>query len=473
MKKTIVLIISAILILLAVPVAFIIIGFGLPAQYGKTYYAELGQMYDRVKNTEGKRIIVVGGSAVAFGLRSDLVEKEIRDYAVCPFGLYGAIGTKAMIDLSKVGIREGDLILLAPEQGSQSLSMYFSGEIMWRAADSNMSMLRHIGGDNRSSMVGSFIGYSAKKFEYWKNDTAPSPSDVYSIDSFDENCMMIYERDHNIMPSRYDSNDSVSYNESILSLDFANYVNEYNKYVKDKGATLLYAFTPVNALSISRDTNVEIVDYFYNYLSETLDCEILGDPNNYIMDYDWFYDSNVHCNSAGAVVYTRKLVNDIKAYLEITEPTTIDIPEKPIVPDESGVDGNNEDAGCFNYEAAAGGVRVTGLSAAAIGKTSLTVPMSINGKAVVSFSASVFVDNRTIENVYLQNNIRTIEDGSFSGCIAMKRLYLLHDSAARCTVNRGLLDGASFKVYVPSALVSEYATSYFWSNYGHIIVGFY
>ena len=50
-------------------------GILLPAQYDETYYGELAQMYSKLKNTRGKKIVVIGNSNVAFGLDSALAEK--------------------------------------------------------------------------------------------------------------------------------------------------------------------------------------------------------------------------------------------------------------------------------------------------------------------------------------------------------------------------------------------------------------
>ena len=54
--------------------------------------------------TNNKKIVFIGDSAMPFGLRSDLIEEEIPDYKVVNFGLYGSIGTKFMVDLSKSNV---------------------------------------------------------------------------------------------------------------------------------------------------------------------------------------------------------------------------------------------------------------------------------------------------------------------------------------------------------------------------------
>ena len=98
-------------------------------------------MYDRLYETEGKKIVFIGNSALAFGLRTDFIKDELPDYKIVNFGLYGAIGTKAMLDLSKDAISEGDIVIVAPERNDQAQSLFFSAENVWLSMDADFSML--------------------------------------------------------------------------------------------------------------------------------------------------------------------------------------------------------------------------------------------------------------------------------------------------------------------------------------------
>ncbi len=474
MKKKISAILTVAVLVLIIPLSCIITGFALPPQYGATYYAELPDMVNRLKTAEGKRIIVVGNSGVAFALRGDLVERELSGYTVCPFGLYGAIGTKTMMDLSKPHIREGDIVILAPEQLSQSLSLYFSGEHVLPSVESDWGLLTNLDYKNSSSIVGNFSAYLGNKFGYWKSGSAPDPKGVYRHDSFDSNCNMVFERPHNVMPDGVDTNSLISYDKSVFSEDFADYVKEYGELITKRGATLLFGFVPVNASAISPDTTAEDIDEYYDYVSEVTGLELLGSPHNYILEKEWFYDNNVHCNSSGAVVYTRNLVKHLKAYLKDSSKTQIEIPEKPQLPDGETVDGNDAEADCFEYSETDGRLTITGLTQKGGERTELTIPTSFNGKRVTAFSASAFSGNTVIERIILQKNIRSIADSSFNGCTSLKRLYVAKgENPSVCAVYGGLFDGApNCKIYIESSLLSAYATDYFWARYANLMVAY-
>ena len=471
--KKILKIVYVIMALLILPVSMFFTGFATPTQFSETYYGILPKMYRRLQQTEGKRIIVIGGSAVAFGLRGDLIESEIEEYTVCPFGLYGSIGTKVMMDLSRVNIKEGDIVLLAPEQGPQSLSLYFNGEHVWKALDGNYDILINIDYENMGSMIEAYPRYLSQKYEYISTGTAPIPQGVYAASSFNEDLTMTYDRPYNQMAGGFDSVDRVSYAQDVIAKDFIEYANKYNEFVESKGATLLYAFTPVNVMGTKQGTTLEEIDSYYDYLEAQFDFGILGSPHSYLMESGWFYDSNVHVNSAGSVVYTRKLVQDLKLYLEDFSQTKIELPEMPIPPEgETGVDG--KDAALFEYEETQYGYIITALKEEAKTLTSIEIPDFYNGKRVYEFNESVFKDNTAIVEIYIGKNLKSIKPNSFNGCTSLRKL-IMHEEMrpANCTVYEGLFNGTTnCKVYVPQPLVSEYLNDYWWSQYGGYVTSY-
>ncbi len=466
MKRRIVSIFILLLFLLAMPLALAGVGFGLPAQYSKTYYAELPRLFGKLKETEGKKIVVIGNSGVAFGLDPYLVEREVDGYAVCPFGLYGAIGTKAMMDLSRVNIGEGDIVLLAPEQTRQSLSLYFNSEYVWNAVDGNYGLLRYL--RNPGEMVGGFPGFASRKFGYFTQGNAPDPTDVYAVSSFDKNGKMTYDRPYNLLPLGYDGVSRISYDPAVFSPDFAEYVNAFNRFVTGRGATLYFAFAPVNASGIAVGTTSEGIDAYYDAVDALLDCPILGDPHRYIFESDWFYDSNVHMNSAGSEVYTAQLIRDIK--VAVGDPTAVEIvlPEKPQRPAGEEPDDDGPDAAFFTYEESGDGWNITGLTENGRTMSVIRIPDFYHGKKVLSFDETVFAGNDRLEELRLGKYIYGIADRSFDGCINLKRLYVCPDNEpSRCVVYFALLDGApQCRIYVPKERASAYANDYFWSRYG-------
>ena len=91
-----------------------------PPAYSDTFVGALNEKCDRLKEIEGEKIVVVGGSSVAFGVDSALLSRY-TGMPVVNFGLYAALGTKLMLDLSLPHIGEGDIVVISPELDPQTL----------------------------------------------------------------------------------------------------------------------------------------------------------------------------------------------------------------------------------------------------------------------------------------------------------------------------------------------------------------
>ena len=118
MKKTVTKLLLFVLALSLIITPFFVfykINYNKPHIYSKTYYAALVDKVNLLeKNKNNRKIILIGGSNVAFGFNSKILEEEFPKYKVINFGLYAALGTKLMIDLSKEYINQGDLVFVIP-----------------------------------------------------------------------------------------------------------------------------------------------------------------------------------------------------------------------------------------------------------------------------------------------------------------------------------------------------------------------
>ena len=146
-------------------------------QYDNTYLAELKDKISLLKNTKEKKIILVGGSSLPFGIRSDLIEQELPEYKVVNFGLYATLGTKAMMDLSKINIQEGDIVILSPELNDQTYSLYFNPEAVMQALDGFSSYQKYFSIQDNMSILYNYIDFAREKMKY-ADSSMPDPTGI-------------------------------------------------------------------------------------------------------------------------------------------------------------------------------------------------------------------------------------------------------------------------------------------------------
>lgn len=412
---------TALAVILAEQVFFLICGFGLPVQFGDTFMGELKSKYERLKETSGKRIVLVGGSGVAFDCDSALMDDFFPSYEIVNFGMYAGLGTKAVMDLSENYIHEGDIVILSPEQSEQTFSDYFNGEYMWQATDGAFGMLRDLKSENFEAMLGNFPRFALEKLNYVMKGQKPQTDSIYQKKSF--NTYGDIELDtcrENILPNGYDVNQKVRFTEDVVQPEFMDYMNDWAKRLEKKGAVVWYRYCPVNKLSVEDMDDLAAYDVF---LRQKLDFPVIGNPENSLMEAEWFFDTNFHLNQPGKEVNTVQLIRDMKAMLGDDRAVTVELPEKPH--------------------------RTWG-------------DVSAETRIWTAKDSETYQGEETI---VIPENVTQIEDYAFSNCAGLKQIVLEQKDPSKCIVGQHLLDGTGAEILVPQMSVDSYKRNYFWSVY--------
>ena len=412
---------TALAVILAEQVFFLICGFGLPVQFGDTFMGELKSKYERLKETSGKRIVLVGGSGVAFDCDSALMDDFFPSYEIVNFGMYAGLGTKAVMDLFENYIHEGDIVILSPEQSEQTFSDYFNGEYMWQAADGAFGMLRDLKSENFEAMLGNFPRFALEKLNYVMKGKKPQTDSIYQKKSF--NTYGDIELDtcrENILPNGYDVNQKVRFTEDVVQPEFMDYMNDWAKRLEKKGAVVWYRYCPVNKLSVEDMDDLAAYDVF---LRQKLDFPVIGNPENSLMEAEWFFDTNFHLNQPGKEVNTVQLIRDMKAMLGDDRAVTVELPEKPH--------------------------RTWG-------------EVSAETRIWTAKDSETYQGEETI---VIPENVTQIEDYAFSNCAGFKQIVLEQKDPSKCIVGQHLLDGTGAEILVPQMSVDSYKRNYFWSVY--------
>ena len=463
MKKTIVTIILIIAFL--VPFATLAITvFLLPDAYFNAFTGVLDEKTARLDSVKSPKIVFIGGSAVAFGVISPLVEEQLGMPAV-NYGLYADIGIKPMLDLSLGGINEGDVVVIMPETDRQAYSLYFGAYSFLCAADGDKRLIFRASSDNYAELFGASWRFAAQKLKYHLTGEFPDPSGIYNAKSFDGYGDIVYTRAGNVMPAGFLSN-GISYSESIVDDGFIAYVNDYTAECEKRGAKVFFSFAPSNALAVSSDDS-EILG-FYTALSKKLKCGIISYPSDYIYDYRYFYDTNFHVNDAGAVLNTANVIKDVKRALGITSPTRIDVPDppEPIKPDSGGETAETTDAGLFTYEDRGDFLVLTGMKEEAKALLEIVVPEEYGGKPVQMIASHAF-EGSSATSITVTRSIDEIVNGAFSGCGRLREIVILDESPDAVNVSDGLLSGVPEEcvIVLRNASRFDFVNHYFWQAY--------
>ncbi|MCR5695148.1 MAG: leucine-rich repeat domain-containing protein [Clostridia bacterium] len=465
--KTLIVIIASVLALLVPFITLVSLAFNVKGVYSHSFTAALADKYELLYSTSGRKIVVVGGSSVCFGLDSKLLEGE-TGRKVVDFGLYATLGTKVMLDLSERGINSGDTVIIAPELDPQTMSSYFNQETVLEAIDGHYSMLRDIGNDNYDELAGGFLTYISTALGMKRNGIEPDPKGVYNRSSFNSRGDIAYKREGNVMTLGYDANRLVDLSPEILSEDFIEYMNGYIDRCLAKGADVWFSFCPINKSGLEPGTTDESIYEFYTCLSEKLHCRVISDINDYILDQGYFYDTNFHLNDVGVKLRTQTLARDLlraegnNRHVEIETGTPGSEGSETPPPDmEDNTDGT------FVYRYFGKTLAVEGVAESARGMTSADVPREFNGIPVNAILEGAFKGCDSLTEITIHDNITFIANKAFE-IPSLRKLYIdAHDAEVMEAGNNIFGGNAAVEIILPdNESYASFVTGYWWSVYG-------
>ncbi len=421
---------------MAVPfVAFYFYAVNRPIAFSDSYYAALQGKYDRISSLTGPKVVVIGGSATAFAIDSELIEKE-TGLPVVNFGLYAAIGTKPMLDLALPFINQDDIVILLPEPSSQTYSSYIGYEYLLYAMEGRPEMAFTLGINYAKYFLHNYPAY-IKNADKTLASTAGNTT-IYASSSFNEKGDIIYPRPENIMSLGYSLDNMPEITPEIVTDSFADMINRFTCSGREKGASVYIGFPPMNSASLN---SVTADDYqaFIQTINKKITADICSNINDSIMDPGYFYDSNFHVNDTGSTYYSLHLSNDIKRIKGIMSENTMTFPDPaPLyvtiaVPKE--VDG-------FKCLLTDDSVYITGVTSSLSNRTSIVIPDTLDDKKVVALQGAIF-----------------------EGCTQLEEIIIQCDKMPE--VGNSLLQGLDnkIKIKVPKDLYIDYLTDYFWGYY--------
>ena len=476
---------------------FFIVVEKLPRQYDNTYLAELEDKYRLLCETDERKIVFVGGSSLPFGLRSDLIEQELPDYRVVNFGLYATLGTKLMIELSKANINQGDIIVLSPELAAQTYSLYFNPEAVMQAFDGFTFRYKLLDAGDNLSLFYNYYKFAFDKITRHHKGDAPDPTGIYRHDSFNKYGDIFIDRPNNIMNNGVDSTMSIVMNDTLLDKDFFDYVNDFCSFVRKKKAKIYFNFSPCNELAIA--TSQGNRQEFQRSISDRIECDLLTDIEDCIIDYGYFYDTNFHLNSSGAIYYTNLMVNNLKAKLgvkteggnqggntqnpenpsnpSIVVPKPPEPPKDPVVEPDPGDEPipfeeyrgepNNDYLDYFEYRSVGSTYQITGVKGKYKDMEEVILPSTYNGKNITTLTSNALYGCINLKRIHIGNTYKELHEQAFNGCIGLERIYLYSmDGESIKPAETGLLEGVSrkAKIFIPLK-AKNYETGYTWFRY--------
>lgn len=276
--------------------------------FDSSYHAAVIDKIELLDNSPSPRIILVGGSMVAFGVDSETLQKRLG-YSVVNFGTHVGYGLRLMLDLIEPKLLPGDIVIIVPEYN------YFSDGV---------------DGDGR--MLSYLIKAYPPAFRYLRTRDQILSLIMYYPNMMQEMLEFIIEK-----PARssiYFRGAFNRYGDLISHLDMPNWEFNYRPYVYTgiqtdpiimDAVNLLNDFTD-HALSNEVDVYVlfpAVIDEAYlsaeedfyklsQFLKNEVHTEFISEPGDSAFPLEFFFNTKYHLNRRGREKFTQLIIEKLE-----------------------------------------------------------------------------------------------------------------------------------------------------------------
>jgi hypothetical protein len=273
-----------------------------------------------IRNTPSPKVILVGGSNLAFGIDSRMMEDSLR-LRVVNMGLYAKLGLRYMLAQVKPYIRRGDVVLIVPEY-DQFYGNFSEGDntlntaLLYAPPDRIPDFIRsysfidvvlrpRVENARRSFLQGAADLFGVKD-KYFPPDTNP----VYNRHSFNRYGDVVSHLGKKSMDP-----DSIFVRPLPPPRDFnkkaVDELNDIGDAARERGAHSYFLFP--SYIDRSYNINTGSIAWLRQRLERDMRMPILGTASDFAFPANWFFDTRYHLNATGRGPRTVRMIEILEA----------------------------------------------------------------------------------------------------------------------------------------------------------------
>jgi hypothetical protein len=276
------------------------------------YLAGTIEKHKLIAEVPSPRVILVGGSNVAFGLDSEFLQKNLG-VPVINMGLHGGLGLRYSLDEVVPYIKKGDVFILSPEYPQfdepdgdltllQLLQVYPRG-------------LQYLAPENIAAFPRAFLQLSQFKRNWWGRLGFKSPAfdPVYNRSAFNANGDVVSHLTRPTPPHVNFPKELRLLGATDASCPTIIALNKFRQICVERGATVLLAYPAVVSDYYKQTENLHNINLLDANLRQQTKLVVLGTPAENVYPMEDFFDAINHLTREPRSERTRRLLADLRS----------------------------------------------------------------------------------------------------------------------------------------------------------------
>jgi hypothetical protein len=260
----------------------------------------VGESIDKEKRlatlNAAHRIIFVGGSNLAFGMNSKLIQ-DSTNFAVVNMGLHAGLGSDFMLSEVADGVKKGDIVLLSIEY---NLDDRPDLKLLTQTLDLNQNAKRYIKLSFNEQLAYSVYDIQRCLTSSIKKLGKKFSNNIYLRNGFTkEGDLTTYLNMENI-PFLIAKMNLASYSNRI------NNINKLAAICASRGAKIYFMFPTCQRSTYLANTN--FIKQYAAIFHKGLNCPILGNTETFVYDDNNYFNSEYHLNKSGRQLRSQDIV---------------------------------------------------------------------------------------------------------------------------------------------------------------------
>jgi hypothetical protein len=293
--------------------AVVLIGFVVYVPDGNDYALATGPKNDRLHMTVPKKIVLVGGSNIAYGLDSAKIHQATGAHVV-NMGMNGYLGVRFMLEEVKASLKSPDLVVIALEYDSFYKSVDGTGSDLLMISKNHPSSLSHLSWSQRLEVLKAVPYVGQQKMlrlvrERVQRRKVKLIDKVETASGFNEYGDLTTHLDV-VWP--FEREDGIDLTKTPMDGQVIGLLQAFAKEMQARNVTVIMSYTSADSGYYGR--HKASIDNLHRLLTQSPPLIVPSPPTDFVYPEPLFFDTVYHLNAKGRALRTEKLISDIRRY---------------------------------------------------------------------------------------------------------------------------------------------------------------